>query len=192
MPVLWSALLSNTKEAKEAKSTQMREVELAWYCNGKNLNTEFITDTCTKLAEEHDCDLINIRADVHKTKTAWIAAPSGPRAADKGRRGGRTGTSRPGTTLIKTIEPAPWHITIELHNMNTKQWRGGHVYMETKEVILDGKVMEGIATGELSKPDGKDIPTNPELFNNHRNCHTKAHAWQKSTFVDVPDKFAKK
>lgn len=91
--------------------------------------------------------------------------------------------------MIRTFVPAPWHVTLEFRNMHNKMWMNARVYTETQQVVIEGKLVPGISTGVLSKPDGKDIPATPEFFPQQRYSSVKS-GWQKSTFVYVPIKAA--
>ncbi|KPI39763.1 uncharacterized protein AB675_3263 [Cyphellophora attinorum] len=68
------------------------------------------------------------------------------------------------TIMVQTYEPAPWHATLEFRQMENQKWFTAHVYAETQTWKIGNNLVEGIATGEMSKPDGKDIPENPEIF----------------------------
>lgn len=180
----WGSLFSSSE--KKATVRRVRTLQLDWHCDVLPQNKEFITLAARDLASKYNCDIVYIRADVHNTKSVAEMKPAAPIMAPRNNRRGVTlaPSWRNKMTLTRSIQPAPWHTTLELHQMDTDKYINAHVYAETKTVTMNGRRIEGIATGKLSQPDGEDIPANPELFPEQQRYSTKGR-YRESTFVDV-------
>lgn len=149
-----------------------REVRIEWLDQPKPENRPFIRDTGLKIATEYGCDLVRVRKEIHNTASAWefpemIArddpTPSAgqhmkPRPAPRSRRDGK----------VRVIVDAPWHYTVEFRLFHSGLFFNAHVYADTKTAEIAGRIVEGIATGELTVPDGVEIPDNPLVFHTNR------------------------
>lgn len=149
--------------APEGIPSGHRKVEIEWYDEPKEENEDFIINSALDIAIEYGCNIVRIRKEIHNTATVWeaapVRAPTEPRAM-------RVGNPRalPRLGRRKMIVPAPWHYTVEFHRMDINKWFTTHVYAETETVEIKDKMVEGVATGKLSVPDGKEIKQNPEVF----------------------------
>lgn len=140
-----------------------RVVEFEWFDRPLPENEGFIIDSATDLVIDYGCDAVRIRKEIHNTASTMeftvMQPPTEPRAMRR-----NVGGVSQGTLKVRTIVPAPWHYTVEFRAMATKMWFTAHVYAETKTVKVKSKIIKGVATGELSLPNGDEIKQNPELF----------------------------
>lgn len=165
---------------------KIRRVEIEWYAQVLDENEGFIAKTAADIATAENCDLVRIRADVHNTKSAMVREDSLLSPMPASRRGLTTVAFRGNRIpLVKTFVPAPWHYTVEFRKIGSGKWFNAHVYAETRTVRMGHRLVQGVATGKLSVPDGKDIPSNPELFPpSFRQC-TKLENLIDRTYAEV-------
>lgn len=141
-----------------------REVSIEWPLElPKSENMSFIVATVVNIATDYGCDYVRVRKEIHNTASEWglpeeltpakirsVKQPQYPKV----RRDGK----------IQIFVPAPWHYTIECRLIHGGWYFNAHIYAETKTAKIAGKIVEGIATGELTVPDGVNVPANPHVF----------------------------
>ena len=201
MAPIWSnaskLLFGDSEAAKKANVVRLRTVKVHWYCKIQPENLEFVTMVLRDLAGKYNCNVVCVRADVHDTKSVRVPEPasepllSNTRSPMLSIRANRRGCSTMGPRIgmrpqfVKKIMSAPWHTTIEFQKMGTGMWFTVHLYAETKTIWINGKKIPGIATGQLSQADGKDIPANPEIFQ-EQNFSSAKGVLHESTDEEIP------
>ena len=205
MPISFSAVLSGGLPKKQAIDTE-------WYCPlPAKEKQDFINRESLKIAQEHNCDLICVRSDMHNTTGALIPLPFAPpgRPGPNNGRGRKNNTvtampaiqeqaaytlpnakivSRPSKPKVfgkmeKVYVEAPWHYTVEFRRKDGS-WFSAHVYTDTKPVADKYGKKRMVTTG-LAEIKGI-IEQNPQIWQQKGPGHNGEKTYE--TRFTVPEK----